>query len=173
MKSTIALGLCITALLGCSGKKPEPIRTSDLPAALPMAQGGYSEETTAEAIYEEKRSLDSLAVPGVYTVIGITTRHCNLSQDILSRMPSFLAARKDVVFKNVVQFSGTVTFSSKAEMRAWQDQQEGIRDKYRVDFGPKVVIYRPDGLPIVSDRAPKGHGYRFLYQWMAHPGAPS
>jgi hypothetical protein len=163
----IALALVLSvALVLLTGKRAKrPVPPGPL-AVLSEARGGYIDQLAAEEIYARKVSLAGLAQPGVYTVIAFTTVHCGLSRDIEARMPQFVAARRDVVYRNVRVFSGMVTFDSKAEMKAWRARSDGIRAKYNLDFGPKVYVYGPDLQPIIGETSTGGEGYRFLYKWM-------
>lgn len=166
-KLAFTVGVAVAVVLFSVGgpRKAPPVAVGPLPV-LETSEGGYIDQLESEKLFEAGASLASLAKPGVYTVIGFTTVHCGLSRDIESRMPRFVSARPDVVYRNVRVFSGAKVLQGRSEASAWKSQQAGIRKQYNLDWGPKVYVYGPDRRPIIGETSVREEGYRFLYRWM-------
>jgi hypothetical protein len=147
-----------------------PVSAPDFPRPLASALGGQIHDFEVDELYDRGVTTASLAEPGVYTVVAFTGRGCGLAQALEQRMPDFLAARQDVVFKNVHLGGGGVKFfHSRKDMQAWRDRQDGIRTRYHLDFAPKVFVFGPDRQPVVGERHRGDQGYRFMMAWVREP----
>ena len=146
-------------------------RAADFPRPLATAQGGHVLELEVDDLYDRGVALDSLAEPGVYTVVAFTGRTCGLAHALEGRMPAFLALRQDVVFKNVhLSGGGVKVFHDRKAQRAWVARQDGIREKYLLDFAPKVFVFGPDRQALVGTQHRGDYGYRFMMAWTQAPG---
>lgn len=175
---TLALALVIVAAFAWPrvGKRPHELALPGAPAlasASPAGPGGEVLQFVDEELHERKVTLASLAEPGAFTVITFTSVHCGKSKWLDRTMGAFVAARRDVVVKNVRVFSGSVSFTSRQEAADWRKRRDGVRKRFNLDWGPKVYVYRPDGTPIIGERSKGDEGYRYLRRWILAevPGA--
>ena len=178
----IVLGLLLVVAFArhCSKEPASPL--IPLPVALSLSEssapctpgtpcgssriGGQVLQFVDDELYDRQVMLSSLAEPGVYTVVTFTSVHCSLSHWLERYMTAFVAARRDVVVKNVRVFSGSVFFMSRDEMAAWQARRSGIKKRFNLDFSPKVYVFGPDGSPIIGERSNGGEGYFYLRRWI-------
>ncbi|MEN9418969.1 MAG: hypothetical protein RI988_2589 [Pseudomonadota bacterium] len=184
----VAIGLVVAGSLAWPAfRKPArasavPTAPAPAPAVWPCGSAGACSPALAgdrllqfvdEDLHARAVSLRSLAEPGAYTVVAFTSEHCGMSKWLESHYAAFIAARPDVVVKNVRVFSGSVMFTSKQEMAEWRARRDGVRKRFNLDWGPKVYVYGPDGTPIVGERSKGDEGYRYLRHWIKAtvPGA--
>lgn len=133
---------------------------------LPAATGDRIETFEIGDLFDTQTTLKSLAEPGIYTIIEIYSDHCRKCKKIEAKFPNLMAQRKDVVIKRVRTFSGSISFTSQEEQKAWMGRQNAIASFYKLRGTPHIEIYDSNGDVIARDKGGNKSGLKFLEQWL-------
>lgn len=115
-----------------------------------------------EELFDQRRSFQSMAEPGVYTVIEVYSESCGRCKRLEAGFPALLRKRDDIVIKRVETFSGRISFTSQEEADRWINRQDSMMEFYRIKGTPHVEIYDTRGGSLAKDDKGKKTGTQLL-----------
>ncbi|HEY7840503.1 MAG TPA: phospholipid scramblase-related protein [Gammaproteobacteria bacterium] len=120
-------------------------------------------------LVERRRSLDTLATAGQYTVVEVYLDSCAICRQLESGFGRFTEKRRDVVIQRVhvpedglqISLSGSTRQEVEEQARAVQALMEPICGT------PHVEVYGPDRRPLARDVCGDKSGTKYLRRWIA------
>jgi len=132
------------------------------------SDGGTDQREFAD-LFNNDRSLASLAKLGSYTVVEVYLDQCTYCRELEAALTPFQDKRKDVRVIRVHhpgQMSSSVTATSREEMEAKMKVMNERMSNYQLCGSPHVEVYGPDKKPLGVDTCKDRAGTAFLWNWM-------
>lgn len=116
-------------------------------------------------LFDQRRSLSSLAQDNFYTVVEIYLDSCSICKQLEKGFDPFLKTRQDVLIKRVHFPESGINFSISSQQEA--DEIQSRIESYQVCGTPHIEIYGPDRQLISADDCNTKQGTKFLRRWIS------